>query len=416
MHRSLASLFSLLFLTTLGGADNWPAWRGPHANGISTEQDVPVTWSATQNVRWKVPLPAPGNSTPIIWGDHVMLTQSLDGGKRRALTAFARRDGQKLWQQEVPCAVPETSHKQNPPCSGSPVTDGTAVYAHFASAGVLACDLAGHKLWHRELGPVLHKFGNASSPVLYENLLIIYQGPGEPTFLTALDKRTGKTVWQKPETGINDPNFGSYSTPVVIRVGDQDELIMPLPGDRIGDAGVLKAYAPATGEELWRCAGLGNEVYAMPVVSAARDLIVGISGFRGPTMAVRPGGRGEVTGTHRLWHTSKNPQRIGSGVLHADYLYLSDADGFVECLEATTGKQVWKERLGGKLWGSLLLADNKLYVSNLEGCTFVLAARPKFEVLARNDVGEPTYAAPVISQGELFLRTYQHLYCISRPR
>ena len=127
MHRSLASLFSLLFLTTHSWADNWPAWRGPHANGVSTEQDLPVTWSATQNVRWKVPLPAPGNSTPIVWGDHVLLTQSLDGGKRRALMAFARRDGQKLWQQEVPCAVPETSHKQNPPCSGSPVTDGTAV-------------------------------------------------------------------------------------------------------------------------------------------------------------------------------------------------------------------------------------------------------------------------------------------------
>ena len=232
----------------------------------------------------------------------------------------------------------------------------------------------------------------------------------------ALDKRTGKTVWQQPETGINDPNFGSFSTPLVVRVGDRDELIMPLPGDRIGGAGLLKAYAPATGAELWRCTGLGNEVYAMPVVSAAGDLIVGISGFRGPTLAVRPGGRGDVTETHRLWRTDKNPQRIGSGVLHAGHLYLSDADGFVECLEATTGKEVWKERLGGNLWGSLLLADDKLYVSNLEGCTFVLAARPKFEVLARNDVGEPTYAAPVISQGELFLRTYQHLYCVTRPR
>ena len=133
-------------------------------------------------------------------------------------------------------------------------------------------------------------------------------------------------------------------------------------------------------------------------------------------MAVRPGGRGDVTETHRLWRTGKNPQRIGSGVLHAGHLYLSDADGFVECLEAATGRQVWKERLGGNLWGSLLLAGDKIYVSNLEGCTFVLAARPTFEVLARNDVGEPTYAALALSQGELFLRTYQHLYCITRPR
>jgi outer membrane protein assembly factor BamB len=296
------------------------------------------------------------------------------------------------------------------------VTDGTAVYAHFASAGILACDLAGRKLWHRDLGPVLHKFGNGSSPVLYKDLLLVYQGPGEPTFLTALDKRTGKTVWTKQETGINDQNFGSWSTPFVLRVGDQDELIMPLPGDRVGDAGLFKAYDPATGAELWRCAGLGNEVYAMPVVSATGDLIVGISGFQGPTMAVRPGGRGDVTATHRVWRTAKNPQRIGSGVLHEGYLYLADADGFLECLEAGTGKNVWKERLGGNLWGSLVLADGKIYVSNLEGRTFALAASPKFAVLARNDIGEPTYAALAVSEGELFLRTYQHLYCIARMK
>ena len=416
MRCCLVSLFGCLLLTSLAAADNWPAWRGPHATGVCDEHPLPLTWSATDNIRWKVPLPGPGNSTPIVWGDRVFLTQSFDGGKRRALLAFARADGKKLWQQEVVCAVQETTHKQNPPCSGSPATDGHAVYAHFASAGVLACDLAGNKLWHRDLGPVLHKWGNGSSPVLYQNLLFVYQGPGEPTFLTALDKRTGKTVWTKRETGINDPDFGSYSTPLLVRVGGHDELILPLPGDRLGGAGLFKAYAPATGEELWRCEGLGNEIYAMPVVSAERDLLVGMSGFRGPTLAVRLGGRGDVTQTHRLWHTPKNPQRIGSGVLHEGNLYLSDADGFLECLEARTGKNIWKERLGGTLWGSLLLAGDRIYVCNLEGRTFVVAANPKFQVLARNDLAEPTYAALAVSNGELFLRTYQHLYCISASK
>jgi len=198
-----------------------------------------------------------------------------------------------------------------------------------------------------------------------------------------------------------------------VRAGDHDELILPFPGDQLGGTGLFKAYAPATGEELWRCEGLGNEIYAMPVVSAEGDLLVGISGFRGPTLAVRLGGRGDVTQTHRLWHTPKNPQRIGSGVLHKGYLYLSDADGFLECLEARTGKNIWKERLGGTLWGSLLLAGDRIYVSNLEGLTFVVAANPKFQVLARNDLSEPTYAALAVSNGELFLRTHQHLYCIS---
>ncbi len=188
---------------------------------------------------------------------------------------------------------------------------------------------------------------------------------------------------------------------------------MPLPGDRIGGEGEFKGYDPATGKELWRCRGLGNEVYAMPVISKSGDLVVGISGHNGPLVAVRPGGKGDVTDTHRLWRMAeKNPQRIGSGILHDGRLYLADAPGLVECLDAKTGEALWKERLAGNLWGSMLLADGRLYVTNLEGTTFVLAEGPKFEVLARNEIKEPTYAAPAISGGEIFIRTYENLYCL----
>jgi len=196
MHRAGAFFVVLLLAGVPAHAADWPYWRGSHADGVSDERDLPVTWSPTENVRWKAPLPGPGNSTPIVWGSRVFLTQALDGGKRRAVIAFRRVDGKKLWQQEVVCSVKETTNGQNPPCSGSPVTDGRAVYAHFASAGVVAYDLDGKKLWHRDLGPVLHGHGNGSSPVLYKELLIVYQGPGEPTFLIALDKRTGKPVWK----------------------------------------------------------------------------------------------------------------------------------------------------------------------------------------------------------------------------
>lgn len=411
---SLAGLVLLLGTLTVR-ADNWPAWRGPHANGVCDERNLPLTWSATHNVRWKVALPEPGNSTPIIWGNHVFLTQALDGGKRRALIAFDRRDGKKLWQGELPCPVEETTHRQNPPCSSSPVTDGETVYAYFASSGVVAYDFHSKKLWHRDLGPVLHKWGNGGSPILYQNLLILLHGPGEPTFLIALDKRTGQTVWKKEETAINSPIFGSWSTPIVLRVGQRDELIVPLPGDRIGGEGEFKAYDPATGKERWRCQGLGTEIYAMPLVSTASDLIVGISGHNGPLLAVRPGGSGDVTASHRVWRQAgKNPQRVGSGILHDGRLYLADAPGFVECLDARTGEVLWKERLEGNLWGSMLLGDGKLYVTNLEGTTFVIAAGPKFQVLAKNEIPEATYAAPAVSGGELFLRTYKHLYCIGR--
>src|SRR5262249_50050847 len=150
----------------------------------------------------------------------------------------------------------ETTHRQNPPCSASPVTDGSAVYAHFASAGVVAYDFKGQKRWHRDLGPVLHKWGNGASPVLYKDLLIVFHGPGEPAFLTALDKRTGRTVWKQEQTAINSPVFGSWSTPLMLRVGGRDELILPLPGDRVGGDGEFRAYDPATGAEQWRCRGL----------------------------------------------------------------------------------------------------------------------------------------------------------------
>ena len=417
MQRFVLFLVGFFVLASITWADNWPAWRGPNGTGVSAEQNLPLNWSATEHARWKVPLPGPGNSTPILWGDRLFLTQALDGGKRRALIAFDRADGKKLWQQEVSCAVAETTHRQNPPCSASPVTDGDTVYAYFASAGVLACDRAGKKLWHRDLGPVLHKWGNSSSPIIYQDLLIVFHGPGEPTFLTALDRTTGKTVWKQEEKAINSPVFGCWSTPVVVRVGGRDELILPLPGDRVGGEGEFKAYNPATGKELWRCKGLGTEIYAMPVVSATGDMVVGICGHNGPLMAVRTGGSGDVTATHRLWRTTeKNPQRVGSAVLHEGRLYLADAPGTIECLNAKTGEVHWKERLGGNLWGSLLLADGKLYVTSLEGETFVLAAGPKFQLLARNDLKEPIYAAPAVSDGELFLRTYQHLYCIKRAQ
>lgn len=417
MFRTTCFCLALVLVAAHAWADNWPAWRGEAARGVSSEKDLPLVWGPERNVRWKAPLPEPGNSTPIVWGQRVFLTQALDGGKRRALIAFDRATGKQLWQHALPCDVAETSHRQNPPCSASAVTDGTLVFADFASAGVVACDVDGQEVWRRDLGPVLHKWGNGASPILYKDLLIVFHGPGEPAFLTALDKRTGKTVWKKDETAINSPIFGSWSTPVVVHVNGRDELIMALPGDKIGGDGEFKAYDPATGNELWRCKGLGNEVYAMPVVSAKADLVVGISGHNGPLLAVRPGGKGDVTATHQAWRQAgKNPQRIGSGILHEGRLYLADAPGFLECLDAKTGQEIWKERVEGNLWGSMLLAGDRLYVTSLEGTTYILAAAPKFQLLGKNEINEPTYAALAASNGELFLRTWKHLYCIQAKR
>jgi outer membrane protein assembly factor BamB len=415
MIARILILFVVASSASLVSAGDWPAWRGADGSGISAEKNLPVQWSNSDGILWKIPLPEACNSTPIVWGERVFLTQGLDGGKRRALIALDRKTGKHLWQEEVPCDVTETTHKQNPPCSASPITDGKAVYANFASGGVLACSLDGKRLWHRELGPVLSRWGNGGSPVLYGDLLIVFHGPGTPSILYGLDRKTGETVWTSNETAINSPIFGSWSTPIVVRAGDHDELVMPLPGGKIGGPGFFKGYDPASGKSLWQIEGLGNEVYAMPIVGAGGGIIVGISGHNGPTMAIRPGGTGDSTTTHTLWRTEKkNPQRVGSGVIHDGHLFLADATGILQCLKADTGELVFRERLGGNLWGSILLADGKLYVSSLEGDTFVVKAAPKFELIAKNSTGEATYAALAPANGQLFLRTHQHLYCISR--
>jgi outer membrane protein assembly factor BamB len=394
---------AIVLSTVSAFAGNWPAWRGPSGNGVSTETGLPTKWSATENVTWKVALPGEGNSVPIIWDNHIFVTCPIDDGKVRSLLCFDRKNGKQLWSVKLPFAQKETRHRDNPFCSGSPTTDGKLVYASFGSAGVIACDFTGKIVWQRTLGKLTHVFGNATTPVLYGDLLIIYRGPGESTNLLALNKSTGKTVWDTPQRGKNSNLFGSWATPVIMKVDGHDELIQSLPEE-------IKGFNPRTGKELWTCRGMGTEIYAMPAVGP--NLIVGICGHAGPAMAVRPGGKGDVTKTHREWIVPRNQQRVGSGVIHKGYLYLSNATGIAECINVKTGESVWKERLGGTLWGSMLLADGKLYVNNQQGEFFVLDPSPKFKLIAKNTMGEHIKAAAAPSDGQLFLRTYKNLYCV----
>jgi outer membrane protein assembly factor BamB len=418
---AVALTLLLVFVSTLS-ADNWPAWRGADGTGISNEQNLPIHWSATgregnekaKDIRWNVPLPEPCNSTPIVWKNRIFLTQGLDKGRRRALLTLDRQTGETIWQRELLCDTGETSHRQNPPCSSSPVTDGKLVYAWFASAGLVAFDFEGNKIWHRDLGPVLSHWGNASSPVVYDDLLFVFHGPGTPSIFYAFDKRTGETVWKSQECDINRNIFGSWSTPFLLRGRNRDELIMPFPGTRVGGVGWFKAFTPRSGEVLWQCDGLGNEIYAMPIVGHDQKVIVGISGHNGPMLAVRPGGSGNVTSSHRLWRIQqKTPERISSGIIHDGHLYIANVPGIMECLNVETGESVWRQRLGGNLWGSILMGGDNLYVSNIEGDTFVVRAQPQFRLVAKNSVGEPTYATLAPSDDEWFLRTHEHLYCIA---
>jgi len=403
-------------------ADNWPAWRGPTGTGVATDTDLPTRWSTNEHVRWQSPLPERGNSTPIIWGGRVFVTQAIEKEHRRTLMCFDRANGRRLWQSGLTYLEKEATHSTNPFCSASPVTDGQRVMAWFGSAGLYCYDLDGKELWLRDLGRQSHIWGNASSPVLHGDLCILNFGPGERTFLIALDKRTGKTVWQVDEPGGNSGEkqagqekiewVGSWSTPIVIAAGGHLELILSWPRRVV-------AFEPESGRELWACRGLNPLAYTSPL--HADGVVVCMGGFNGSSLAVKAGGRGDVTETRRLWHVPKTKQRIGSGVIAGGHIYILDDPGVAECIELLTGKVVWEERLKGPgaksdSWSSMVLSGDKLYVVNQSGDTFVFKASPKFELLATNPLGETTMASLAVADGDIFIRTYDHLWCIAESR
>jgi outer membrane protein assembly factor BamB len=410
-------LAPLLALTPAARADDWPAWRGPRADGVSKERAVPVKWSATENVRWKAPLPGPGDSTPVVSKGRVFVTQATEKGRKRSLLCFDRKTGKLLWQKTVEYARPERTHPTNHYCSASPATDGERVVVSYGSAGVYGYDFAGKELWRRDLGRCDHIWGNASSPVLYRDLVLLNFGPGPRTFLVALNKKTGKEVWKVDEPGgtvglKGEKWVGSWSTPVVATVKGRDELIMTWPG-------AVKAYDPRTGGLLWTCAGLekgsrsDSLVYTSPLL--AGDVVVAMAGFGGPSLAVRAGGKGDVTKARRLWRVPDAPQRIGTGVVLGEHVYLVNEPGTAQLIEWKTGKTVWQRRAGrAPVWASLVRAGDRLYVTDQRGETLVLAAGTEFEVLARNRLDEPVNASIAVSDGELFIRTFKHLWCIGK--
>lgn len=419
---SLLRLFGIIAsaATTIASAANWPAWRGPEGSGVTTEKNLPLRWGTNENVRWRVALPDRGNSTPIVWDDRVFVTQAIEKENRRTLLCFDRKTGKQLWRQGTTYTETDPTHATNPQCSASPVTDGELVIASFGSAGLFCYDFAGKELWRRDLGKQIHIWGNGSSPVLHGNACFLNFGPGERTFLIAVDKRTGKDLWKVEEpgghSGEKKPNeekapwIGSWSMPVIINANGHEELLLSWPNR-------VAAFEPKSGKELWTCAGLNPLVYTSTLYDKSKGIVVAMGGFNGKALAVKSGGSDDVTTSRQLWHHPKTKQRIGSGVIHDGHIYIHNDPGIAECFELESGKLVWEERLRGPAaksdsWSSMVLADGKLYTINQGGDAFVLKASPKFEVLATNSLAETTIASLAPSDGEFFIRTYKSLWCI----
>lgn len=401
-------------------AGDWPAFRGPEGNGIARgESGVPVEWGPGKNVKWQTPLPAEGNSSPIVVAGRVFVTCAEDNGRQRHLFCFDRSTGAQLWVRTIEYKDTETTHPTNPHCASTPASDGKRVVVWEGSAGMHCYDLDGNPLWSRDLGKFEHIWGYASSPVIDEGRVIQLCGPGERTFLTAIDLDTGATLWETPEPGGSGAEgyyVGTWSTPVLIDVNGTREILCSMPTR-------ATAYLAATGQLLWAVGGLssdrGDLAYASPVVGEGIAVVAG--GFGGPALGFKLGGRGDVTIPNRLWHSGwghRNPQRIGSGVLIDGHLYLANADdrGSLQCLKADTGEELWSvpHSSEGSHWGSIVAAEGRLYVTGQKGITRVFAPNPgRHEVLAENDLEEQSNSTPAISDGEVFLRTFGHVYCIA---
>lgn len=391
-----------------------------------------MKWSTTENVKWRVPLPEPGNSTPIVSRGRIFVTQAV--AERRTLMCFDHAEGKLLWQHGVATTEKEPTHASNPYCSGSPVTDGDRIIAAFASDGLFCFDRDGKELWRRtDLGRQVHIWGGAASPVIHGDLCFLNFGPGENTYLLAVDKRTGHTVWKhEEETGYGKPptadvrpsasskadpgasakvatDVGSWSTPVIMAIEGQSQLLVMWPRR-------LAAYDPQSGRELWTCAGLNPLIYPSPIYGDG--IIVAMGGFNGSAFAVRAGGSGDVTNSRRLWHHPRTKQRIGSGVVKDGHIYIHDDPAVAECLELTTGRVVWEERLKGPgrtgvNWSSVLLAGDNCFTITQGSDCFVFKASPTFEFVSVNSLGEKSNSSIVPSDGELFIRTHQALWCIA---
>ena len=427
LNRTLVLAVTTLAATTLLHADNWPHWRGGlDGSGIASAADLPLEWSREKNVLWRTELPEAGNSSPVVWGNKVFVPQVGDGNDFRSLMCLDRTNGKLLWQKGVNYNKPERSHRQNPYCSSSPTTDGERVIVSYASAGIYCYDMDGKELWNRDLGPQDHVWGSGSSPLIYKDLCILYHGPnekGEATLL-AMNKATGKTVWEFTEpkwdaTGRtdgfqgkdNEGIIGSFSTPILINAAGKEQLIMSFPLE-------VKSFDPATGKEIWHCRGLNPLVYTSTIYD--NGILVAMGGYHGNSLAVRVDGQGDVSDTHRLWHKVRHNGGIGSGVIK-DGLVFYQNSGIGYCLDLKTGREIWEERLRGEgrnaqSWSSFLLAGDRVYSINQSGDTIVFKADASYQQLAVNPLGEMTNSSFAVSNGEIFIRTHKSLWCIGRTR
>jgi len=413
MRRTLVA--TLAALTALQ-AENWPNWRGPRADGTSAEKSLPTTWNQTTNITWKLAMPEVSGSTPVVWGDTIFLSNS-DGGSIQ-IWSVDRNKGTVKWKAKV--ADSDDKVRKGNMSSPSPVTDGKTVWAMSGNGQVRAFDFSGKELWHRDMWKDYGRFGlnhgYGSSPLLLSDGLVIQVLHGfktdDPSYVLKLDRNTGKTLWkvERPtDATVESPD--SYTTPVLIMAKGKPQVV-------ITGGDYVTGHDPATGKELWRGGGMNprgnpmNRIVASPVTL---NDIVYVPTRVNPLQAYRAGGSGDVTKSHLVWANPNGPD-VPTPVTDGKYLYMINDRGIAWCFDALTGKEVYSgQRIKPAIYSSSpVLADGKIYMTNEDGLTTVIKAGPTFEVLAENPLEEYTLSSPAVSNGQIFIRTKNALYCIGK--
>ncbi len=426
--KRFAVLFSLLILfaaTTAVDAVDWTRFRGPSGFAASDATGLPTTWSSTENVVWRTDLPGLGSSSPVTLGNRIYLTcysgyatsQEDPGDQnnlRRHVTCLDASSGDVIWNRTFMPSLPESKYSAGNSgwhgyATSTPATDGEHLYVFFGRSGVYCLTLEGEEVWHADVGSKTAGWGSGNSLLLYEDLVIV-NASIESTTLYALNKASGEVAWEV--AGLK----GCRNTPILVDVpGGATELVLSLPGSPDGS---LVGYDPATGEELWRCRGIPDRGYVVPSLVANEGIIYCVGGRKNTALAVRAGGRGDVTATHELWRTNKGTN-VSSPVYQDGYLFwVHERRGVAYCLDAETGEVVYESRLSpqpGIVYSSVTAGDGKLYYLSQHKGTYVLAAEPEFQLLARNEFEDDdtrANACPVVLGDRLLLRNDKYLYCI----
>lgn len=405
--NSLKYMFVLMLISSTSAlqAQNWPNWRGPNGDGTSIENNLPVKWDSITNVDWKSQVPGIGHSSPIIWEDKLFTASALPEMQERILLCYDNKSGNLLWQETVVKTNLENIHSDNSYASGTPATDGKLIYVSFLDGDdvvVAAHDFSGKQIWIKRPGTYSSPHGYSVSPALFEDKVIINGDNKGDSFIVALSKTDGKTLWKvKHENAAH-----SFSTPIFREMAGKMQMIFC--GNK-----EIASYNPNNGTKYWFVNGPSEDFCSSPLYNEKNDLVLISSAWpQRILMAIKPDGAGDVSGSHIAWQTKKGAYYVPSPVCTDDYLFSTMTNGSVNCIDVVTGEIVWSENLG-RQYASPVLANGLVYMPNDDGVISVIKPGPTLEIIEKNPIGEKMNASPAISNGKIYLRGDKHIFCIS---